>query len=46
MKLGEEFERMSKFGSVAPDVWMQNASGSPVSAGPLLRATKEALGAK
>lgn len=42
-KLGEEFERMSKFGSVIPDVWMMNASGEPVSAGPLLRATQAAL---
>lgn len=42
-KLGVEFERMSKFGSLAPDLWMKNASGSPVSAEPLLRATEAAL---
>jgi hypothetical protein len=41
--LGPEFERMAKFGSVTPDVWMIHASGSPVSAGPLLRATERAL---
>jgi hypothetical protein len=41
--LGPEFERMAKFGSVTPDVWMINATGSPVTAGPLLRATEKAL---
>lgn len=43
-RLGEEFERMAKFGAVIPDLWMEHASGSPVSAEPLLRATEEALG--
>lgn len=43
--LGPEFERMAKFGSVAPDVWMIHATGAPVSAGPLLRATERALAA-
>ncbi|HVR74151.1 MAG TPA: hypothetical protein VMT52_07465 [Planctomycetota bacterium] len=42
--LGEEFERMTRFGSVAPDLWMENATGSPVSVEPLLRATEKALG--
>jgi hypothetical protein len=41
--LGEEFERMARFGSVTPDLWMQHATGSPVSAEPLLRATRTAL---
>ena len=41
--LGHEFERMAKYGSVTPDVWMTNATGSPVSAAPLLRATEKAL---
>jgi len=41
--LGPEFERMAKYGSVTPDVWMTNAAGSPVSAAPLLRATEKAL---
>ena len=41
--LGEEFERMARFGSVTPDLWMQHATGSPVSAEPLLRATEEAM---
>ena len=41
--LGEEFERMAKFGSVLPDVWMEHATGKPVSAVPLLRAAEAAL---
>jgi hypothetical protein len=44
-KLGAEFERMAKVGAVSPDLWMTNASGEPVGAGPLLRATEAALGA-
>jgi hypothetical protein len=41
--LGPEFERMATYGSVVPDLWMVNATGSPLSAGPLLRATEKAL---
>ena len=41
--LGPEFERMAKFGAVTPDLWMENATGAPVGAGPLLRATEAAL---
>jgi len=41
--LGEEFERMATFGSVTPDLWMEHATGSLVSAEPLLRATERAL---
>ena len=41
--LGPEFERMARYGSVAPDLWMQNAVGEPVSAGALLRAAEAAL---
>ncbi len=41
--IGAEFERMSKYGSLAPDLWMKNATGSPVGAGALLHATEEAL---
>ena len=44
--LGPEFERMAKYGSVVPDLWMVNATGSPLSAGPLLRATENALSGK
>jgi hypothetical protein len=31
-------------GVVVPDLWMENATGAPVGAGPLLRATQNALG--
>ncbi len=41
--IGPEIERMAKLGSIGPDVWMTAATGSPVSAGPLLRATEAAL---
>ena len=45
--IGPEFERIARFGSVAPDLWMQNATGAPVAAEPLLRAAEHALaGAK
>jgi hypothetical protein len=43
--VGPEIERMSVQGAVAPDVWMMGATGSPVSAEPLLRATDQALSA-
>jgi hypothetical protein len=42
-RFGDEIERIAKFGSVAPDLWMQNATGKPVSAEPLLTATQQAL---
>lgn len=41
--IGPEFERMAKFGNLAPDLWMKNASGSPVSPEALLQATERAL---
>jgi len=34
---------MTKFGNLPPDLWMQNATGAPVGAEALLRATTEAL---
>lgn len=40
---GEEFERVAKIGQVTPDAWMRQAVGGPLSAAPLLAATKEAL---
>ncbi|MGC4000660.1 MAG: hypothetical protein QM767_25710 [Anaeromyxobacter sp.] len=40
---GAEIERMTVVGSVAPDLWMKNATGQPVSAEPLLRAARAAL---
>ncbi|HZI16802.1 MAG TPA: hypothetical protein VE153_40925 [Myxococcus sp.] len=41
--LGAEFERMATYGAVTPDLWMEHATGAPVSAEPLLRATEAAL---
>jgi hypothetical protein len=41
--VGPEFERMATFGSVAPDLWMRNATGSPVGAEALLAAAEKAL---
>jgi len=41
--LGGEFERMSKMGSVTPDLWMKNATGAPVGPDALLAATEGAL---
>lgn len=42
-KLGPEFGRMASYGAVVPDLWMEHATGAPVGAGPLLRATERAL---
>jgi hypothetical protein len=42
-KVGPEFERMAALGNIAPDIWMNSATGSPVSAGALLEATERAL---
>lgn len=41
--IGPEFERMAKMGRVTPDLWMEHATGKPVSADALLAATEEAL---
>lgn len=41
--VGPEFERMAKMGRVTPDLWMENATGQPVSANALLDATERAL---
>jgi hypothetical protein len=41
--IGQEFERMAKFGSLAPDLWMEHATGVPVGPEALLRATERAL---
>jgi hypothetical protein len=41
--LGQEFERMAKIGDVAPDIWMEEATGAPVGAKALLTATEKAL---
>ncbi len=44
--LGEEFERVARYGSVTPDLWMRNASGRPLSAEPVFRAAEAALAAE
>lgn len=41
--VGPEFERMSKIGRIAPDLWMKQATGAPVGPEALLRATEKAL---
>jgi len=41
--VGTEVERMVKAGSIAPDLWMKNATGSPVGSEALLNATEQAL---
>jgi oligoendopeptidase F len=41
--VGQEFERMARLGQVAPDVWMTQATGSPVGPEALLDATGRAL---
>ena len=41
--IGPEFERMARFGSVTPDLWMKNATGAPVGPEALLKATEAAL---
>lgn len=40
-----EVERMSRIGSISPDLWMQQATGAPVGAEALLTATERALDA-
>lgn len=41
--LAVEMERMCRLGRLAPDIWMEQAVGAPVSSQPLLTATAEAL---
>jgi len=41
--VGPEFTRMAHFGSLAPDLWMKNATGKPVGAEAMLEATERAL---
>jgi hypothetical protein len=42
----KEFERVCKLGAILPDLWMQQATGKPVTTQPLLDATARALSAK
>ncbi len=41
--LAVEFERMAKIGNLTPDLWMKQATGSPVGAQTLLKLTEDAL---
>ncbi|HKQ53287.1 MAG TPA: hypothetical protein VJT74_13015 [Pyrinomonadaceae bacterium] len=41
--IGPEFERMTKVGSLVPDLWMKKATGAPVGPDALLAATGKAL---
>ena len=41
--LGAEFERMAKYGRLAPDLWMKHATGLPVGPEAMLAATRKAL---
>jgi hypothetical protein len=42
-KIGPEFERVARQGSLAPDLWMERATGSPVGPEALLAAAERAL---
>ncbi len=42
-KFGSEFERVASYGRVLPDMWMEHATGKPVTAEPLFEATTRAL---
>lgn len=41
--LGAEIERIASYGNLTPDLWMINATGSPLSTKPLLKATERAI---
>jgi len=41
--IGPEFDRVARIGSVAPDLWMNKATGAPVGPEALLNATEHAL---
>ncbi|MCC6397781.1 MAG: hypothetical protein IT282_12245 [Bacteroidetes bacterium] len=41
--IAAEVERMTSFGSVAPDLWMRHAVGTPVGAGALIQSAEHAL---
>jgi hypothetical protein len=44
-KIGPEVERVTRQGLIAPDLWMQAATGAPVGPEALLAATERALAA-
>ncbi len=41
--LGDEMERMCRIGRLTPNAWMREAVGEPISAEPLLQATRKAV---
>ena len=41
--VGKEVERIVKAGCIAPDLWMKNATGYPVSADAMFESTRQAL---
>jgi hypothetical protein len=41
--IASEVERMTRYGSVAPDLWMQHAVGTPVGADAMIHAAERAL---
>lgn len=43
--IGPEYERISRIGRLTPDRWMLEATGSPISAQPMLEAVRSALSA-
>jgi hypothetical protein len=43
---GAAFERAARVGRLSPDLWMESATGTPISAAPLLRAAEEAVSAE
>jgi hypothetical protein len=43
---GAAFERAARLGRLSPDLWMESATGRPVSAEPLLRAAEHAVSAE
>lgn len=42
-KIGPEFERVARLGRIGPDLWMQQATGSPVGPEALIAAAERAL---
>ncbi|MBN2320977.1 MAG: hypothetical protein JXR49_17995 [Acidobacteria bacterium] len=42
-RIGPEFERVARLGRIAPDLWMKQATGSPVGPASLIAAAERAL---
>jgi hypothetical protein len=41
--LAVEMERMCRLGDLAPQIWMQQALGSPISPAPMIRRAEETI---